>query len=121
MIQDTQVSRTSSYASSRPGLPLCPNKPSVFIKFRPACPRAYSGPHVSGSKLRFKLQSSSRRSYVPQYQNYKRSIAERSRSENSYFLAYIWWFTVNALFHNCTATRFRHKPFKPSYRLFTMF
>ena len=32
-------------------LPLCPNKPSVFIKFGPACPRAYSGPHASGSKL----------------------------------------------------------------------
>ena len=31
-------------------LPLCPNKPSVFITFRPACP---SGPNASGSKLHY--------------------------------------------------------------------
>ena len=29
--------------------------PSVFIKFRPACPRP-SGPHASGSKLHIKHQ-----------------------------------------------------------------
>ena len=33
-------------------LTLCPNKPSVFIKFRPALPSGLAaGPHASGSKL----------------------------------------------------------------------
>ena len=33
-------------------LPLCPNKLSVFIKFRPDCPWAQPiGPHASGSEL----------------------------------------------------------------------